>query len=144
MPRGRANRLDTWIQSLVLMPQARRKHQPRAASNNTNPPVSTNAVQIQWLDWESSNPVIISATPNTARRIRPAPLMFGLKNLAIPIHSTAAKKHQKPNTKIQKNTKHQSPKTPTGRPSDVSRGVAVPRLLKEIIRRLVFIQPPGD
>jgi len=82
------------LQSFVLMPQARARHQPRTASYRTNPPAMTKATQIQRPGREMRRPVTIRATPQTARKMRPRRSMFRAKNFAMTNQSHTLAKSQ--------------------------------------------------
>lgn len=68
------------FQILVLMPQARITHQPRAASYNMNPPQIVPMTQDHSQYRHAMKPATIKAMPPVARSIRPSGPMFGLKN----------------------------------------------------------------
>jgi len=65
---------------MVLMPQARAKHQPRSASNNPNPPAaaSSNPSQGEALKLKAAQ--TSSASPSKPRKILPALPMLSEKN----------------------------------------------------------------
>ena len=78
----------TRTQSFVLMPQARRRHQPRAAWYQANAPEAANTKQSHRLRSQSSSPAMFKVTPHTARTIRPRRSMFRAKKLPMPTFST--------------------------------------------------------
>jgi hypothetical protein len=77
---GKANELQRFAYSFVLIPQARMRHQPRAASNKPRAPAAKSAIQIQSEYRLRASPAMIRTTPYTARTIRPVLPMFGSKN----------------------------------------------------------------
>ena len=76
----RSARHGRLVHNFVLMPHARRIHQPRTASNNMNPPETFSARDSGRFVSQNVSPTITRITPPTARMSRPRALMFREKN----------------------------------------------------------------
>ena len=67
----------------VRMPQARRKHQPRKASNMQKRPITTRGIVAHNVSSARTIPIMSRMEPVMPRAMRPWKLMFRLKNPAI-------------------------------------------------------------
>ena len=72
----------TRAHSFVRIPQARSRHHPRSASKKAKPPAANSTMATQGFHENASTPRPAATTPQSARAMRPARVMLGLKNPA--------------------------------------------------------------